>query len=232
MLKAILDDLEAHRDPEYRARIRDHFQMNVDNFLGVRTPKVRKIAAEHFRALRGEPFAEVRGHCEALLGSHVYECKLIAFDWSFRCRRSFQESDFKVFESWLSEYVDDWSDCDDLCTHSLGFLLLTFPASVHKLSPWVQDRNRWLRRAAAVSLIYGLRRGEFLQAACDIADGLLEDEDHLVQKAYAWMLKEASKQYPREIYAFLLGRRTTMVRSALRYAAEKLPAAERRQLLQ
>jgi hypothetical protein len=37
------------------------------------------------------------------------------------------------------------------------------------------------------------------------------------------MLKEATKHFPDEIFAFVMDRRLVMPRTALRYAIEKLP---------
>jgi 3-methyladenine DNA glycosylase AlkD len=52
----------------------------------------------------------------------------------------------------------------------------------------------------------------------------MEDADDLVQKGYGWLLKEASKQHPQEIFDYVMARRERMPRTAFRYALEKLPA--------
>lgn len=62
-----------------------------------------------------------------------------------------------------------------------------------------------------------------LDLAFTIADRLMGDQDDLVQKGYGWLLKEASKTYPTDVFDFVMSRRERMPRIAFRYALEKLP---------
>src|SRR5208283_4382337 len=82
--------------------------------------------------------------------------------------------------------------------------------------------NRWLKRAAAVSLIIPAKKGQFFPEIIQIADRLLLDKDDMVQKGYGWMLKEASKQHQSDVYQYVLKHRRDMPRTALRYAIEKM----------
>jgi len=91
------------------------------------------------------------------------------------------------------------------------------------LQSWATADNRWLRRAAAVSLILPARHGLFLSECLDICDLLLLDKDDLVQKGYGWLLKAVSEAHQRQLFDFVLARKSTMPRTALRYAIEKLP---------
>lgn len=56
--------------------------------------------------------------------------------------------------------------------------------------------------------------------------------DDLVQKGYGWLLKEASKLYPQEVFDYAWKHKDTMPRTSLRYAIEKLPLSLRRQVMQ
>ncbi len=228
MVESIIRDLEAHADPAHRERIGEYFRMDVTRYLGVKTPVVRKIAAERYKSVRHAELAELFKYCDALLQTGIYECKVIAFDWCFRRRRALKSDTFPVLESWLVLYVDDWGDCDDLCTHALGHLIATHPALLTRAAAWTQSEKWCVRRGAAVSLIYGIRRGLFLDDAFSVADKLISDEHDLVRKGYGWMLKEAGKAHPREVHEFVCARRSVMPRVAFRYAIEKLPAELRR----
>jgi 3-methyladenine DNA glycosylase AlkD len=70
-----------------------------------------------------------------------------------------------------------------------------------------------------------------LNQAFKTADAVLLDEDDMVQKGYGWMLKEASQAFPKEVFDFVNARKARMPRTALRYAIEKLPAKQRKQLM-
>jgi len=166
-----------------------------------------------------------------LLSSRSWEERTIAFDWAYRCKKSYEEADFARFESWLREYVTDWGGCDDFCTHAFGRLIFQYPVLFSQVVPWTTSSNRWLRRGAAVILIYGLRKGRFIAEAFRIADALLIDSDDLVQKGYGWMLKEASKHAPLQVFEYVTVHKQTMPRTALRYAIEKLEPSLRQQAM-
>ena len=105
---------------------------------------------------------------------------------------------------------------------SAAFLEM-YPDHVSHLRRWATSPNRWVRRAAAVSLIVPAKNGMFLKDVFQIADILLLDKDDMVQKGYGWMLKVASQAHQQEVYEYVLAHKTTMPRTALRYAIEKMP---------
>ena len=88
-----------------------------------------------------------------------------------------------------------------------------------------------MRRASAVTLIYGLRRGEYLNDAFEIANALFYDEEMYVLKGYGWMLKEASNTYREEVFNYVMKRKKTMPRLSLRYAIEKMPEEMRKEAM-
>ena len=64
----------------------------------------------------------------------------------------------------------------------------------------------------------------FLNDIFEIADILHSDKDDMVQKGYGWMLKAASQAHQKEVFDYVMRKKTTMPRTALRYAIEKMPA--------
>ena len=60
---------------------------------------------------------------------------------------------------------------------------------------------------------------------------LMADQDVMVQKGFGWMLKEASKNYPEEIFSYVMSNQGEMPRTALRYAIEKLSLERRREAM-
>ena len=53
----------------------------------------------------------------------------------------------------------------------------------------------------------------------------------MVQKGVGWLLKETYPKRPAEVVRFLLARRKKTTRLVLRYAAEKLTAADKARVL-
>lgn len=199
--------------------------------LWLSTPVVRAIGRAHYGEVKSLDKAALFDLCEALLEISDWRLRIIAFAWAYRRCKQYTATDFARFECWLRRYVDGWGSCDDFCTHAFGALLYQYPDLIPQTQAWTQSENRWLRRAAAVVLIYGLRREAHLDAAFDVADLLLTDDDDLVQKGYGWMLKEASKHTPRPIFDYVMAHKAVMPRTALRYAIEKLEPHLRKQAM-
>jgi len=114
----------------------------------------------------------------------------------------------------------------------VGAFIERYPDYLQSLKRWALSENRWMRRAAAVSLIIPARHGLFLNDVLAIADILLLDKDDLVRKGYGWMLKAASESHQQEVFAYVMCNRRTMPRTALRYAIEKMPPELKRQAMQ
>ncbi len=205
----------------------------IENQGGVRTPMVRKYSGEFFKRVRGISKEGVFELCKKLLDQveihpkQGWVFRTIAFDWAFRMRKEYTRSDFELFHSWLNLYIRDWSACDDFCTHALGSLVYSFPELVKETKKWALSSDRWHRRASAVTIIYSLRRHRLLEEGFQIADILLLDADDMVQKGYGWMLKEASNKFPEDVFNYVMIHKLLMPRTALRYAIENLPPAER-----
>ncbi len=209
-----------------------HFFKESIQFYGVTIPRVNKISSELFAAVEPLEKREIFSLCEILWQSGFLEESFIASNWSYNIRDRYERDDFQVFEKWINTYVSNWASCDTLCNHTVGAFVEMYPEYVQQLKDFANSENRWVKRAAAVSLIIQARNGLFLQDVFEIADSLLLDKDDLVQKGYGWLLKAASQSNQQAVYDFVLARKAMMPRTALRYAIEKMPEALRRKVME
>jgi 3-methyladenine DNA glycosylase AlkD len=187
---------------------------------------LRKISANLWKEIRSQgvpDFDSLLKICGDLLERWTSEYRVIAFDWCFRMIRYYEKRHYPTFEGWVKTYLTTWGSVDDFCTHTMGYFLYRYPEFAGKVKKWVESENPWVRRAAAVTFIYGLRRGVFLEHAFDVADALLTDEHRYVQWGYGWMLKEATKHFLDDVFAYVMRNKAVMPRPALRYAVEKMP---------
>jgi len=235
MQKEIHDQLrrkiKAHEIPEHLINYQRFFKEPLKDPIGLKTAILRKISNETFKTVEGQSYFEILNLCDDLLASGGRYMRFFAFDWAGKVNSSYREQDFKRFEKWLKYHVDDWASCDGLCTGPIGSLILTFPRLSAKTKKWTGSKSRWLRRAAAVSLIIPARNGQLLEEVFATADRLLLDEDDMVQKGYGWMLKEAANRHQKEVFNYVMAHKDKMPRTALRYAIEKLPPPMRRQAM-
>lgn len=227
-------ELRKHVDRKFQEGAFRFFKEKV-KVLGVRSPQVKQVASKFWPEIKKLPKDEIFQICEELWQSGYIEESFIAINWTNRLIGKLDKADFARFTSWIDKYVTNWASCDIFCTHAVGYLVQQYPDLFDELKTWTKSKNRWFRRAAAVSLIYPLHHPlkfspssrlspiSLLSLIFQISDSLLEDPDDLVQKGYGWMLKEASKTWPQEVFQYVFDRRNKMPRTALRYAIEKLP---------
>lgn len=190
---------------------------------GVRMGEVSRIAKESWQEVKAESKADIFLLCEQLWQSGFLEEAVVACEWAYRSHRNYEPDDIETFEHWLKSYVDNWASCDTLCNHTIGTFVEMFPEYISRLKEWAKSDNRWMRRGAAVTLIIPARKGLFLDDIIEIATTMMMDRDDMVQKGYGWVLKAASEAYCNEIFDFVTKHRSTMPRTAYRYALEKMP---------
>ena len=230
LIAAIRAELLRHVDPEYKKGAQNYFKEGIV-LHGVRTPVVRAIAAKCFREVKGLAKADILTLCDRLLSFDTSEERSIAFDWAYRLRKQYEPSDFKIFQRWLRDHVDNWGGVDDLCCHTFGAFIDRFPEYLPAVFTWTKRKEWHMRRAAAVILIPSVRRGKYFENALRTSDALHCDEHYLVQKGYGWLLKEATKEFPRQVLAYVLKHKARMPHTALRYAIEKMPPAWRKRAM-
>lgn len=190
---------------------------------GVGMKEVSKIGKEFYKQIQDNSKNEIFEICEELWRSKYFEEAVIACIFTESLNKKYEPSDFKIFEHWVKEYVNNWADCDTLCNHTVGTFVIMYPEYVNKLKDWASSPNRWVRRASAVSLIIPARKGMFLKDIFEISNILLLDKDDMVQKGYGWMLKVASETYQKEVFDYVMSKKEIMPRTALRYSIEKMP---------
>jgi 3-methyladenine DNA glycosylase AlkD len=223
IISAIRQELTIQADEKTKSNYRRFFKEAV-TFYGVNTALVTKIAARYFQDAKFLGKKGVFGLCEKLLKSDFSEEAFIAFEWSYHFHDQYEPGDFFIFEGWLKNYVNNWAKCDTLCNHTIGSIVEQYPQYIENLKQWAKSDNRWLKRAAAVTLIIPAKCGECLEDIFEISDTLLTDPDDLVQKGYGWLLKDASSLHQDEVFDYVMKNKKVMPRTALRYAIERMPA--------
>ncbi|MHC6202775.1 DNA alkylation repair protein [Breznakiellaceae bacterium SP9] len=222
ILTNIRRELTLQADEQTKASAQRFFKHELAQY-GVKTPVVDKLASRYFKELKQHRKADIYSLCSALWESGMHEEAIIACNWAYALRSQYEESDFTLFNTWVSCHVSNWASCDTFCNHTMGEYFERFPAKTPELKLWALSNNLWLRRAAAVSLIIPAKRGLFLNEVFAIADILLLDNEDLVQKGYGWLLKAAAVLHETEVFEYVMNHKSSMPRTSLRYAIEKMP---------
>ena len=218
-------------DEKTLATGQNYFKEKIVSY-GVRIVTVTKLSKDFYKKIeKNKSKDEIFALCEELWESGYLEESFIAAKWAECVYKEYKPSDFKVFDKWVNKYVDNWASCDTLCNHAVGTFVEMYPDYISELKKWAKSDNRWVKRSAAVTLILPARKGLFLKDIFEIADTLLLDKDDMVQKGYGWMLKAASEAYRKEVFDYVLSKKSIMPRTSLRYAIEKMPQDMRKEAM-
>jgi 3-methyladenine DNA glycosylase AlkD len=202
-------------------------------FLNVGTAAVRQLA----RAIVSDHRAAwgVKGglaFANALMPDQYLEVKGVGVEVLACFRREFTPELLPVWKRWLAKnYSANWATTDSICGLLIGPVLIAHPRQASVMLTWSRDPNMWVRRASAVALIPSVRRGLTLDIAYEIARRLHADREDLLQKAVGWMLREAGKADPARLERYLRMNGARIPRTTVRYAIERFPIEQRRELL-
>ena len=222
VISRIRGELNDHADPVIRKTSQRFFKEEIHCY-GMKTATVIAIARRYWKEIRDRPKPEIFSLCEELYRSGYLEESFVVSNWAHSLSGNYEREDFSVFRHWIDTYINNWASCDGFCNHTMGDFLETYPEFISEVGEWTQSQNRWMRRAAAVSLIVPAKHGKFLEESLAIAGLMLTDADDMVQKGYGWLLKEASRKHTDEVYRFIQKNKRSMPRTALRYAIELMP---------
>jgi len=222
--------LRALADPAFAEGQRRFFKHAISTY-GVRTDNLHAAARDVYKIVKPWPVDarddfmdrlwRMEGLEAAALGIYVYR----------RFAKTCGEREFRLFESWVDRYVDNWASCDGVASWLLAASIGNCPQLGEEILDWTASPNRWKKRTAAVSLLQEAKAGRRTELIFDVADRLLDVRDDMVEKGAGWLLKETYPKRPRETVEFLLPRRGRSTRLTLRYAAEKMTAADKKLVL-
>ena len=219
VITRLRQELIADADPEIQKTSKRFFKEEIRCY-GMKTATVIAIAKRYWREIKSRPKDEIFRLCEELYQSGYMEESFIVSNWAHALSAGYEKEDLVVFRHWIDMYITNWASCDGFCNHTIGDFIDQYPEYIDELKRWTQSENRWMRRAAAVSLIVPAKQGRFLNESIEIADMLLTDDDDMVQKGYGWLLKEVSRKHPDEVFSYVMKNKKKMPRTALRYAIE------------
>ena len=256
-MNILLESISSHADPSQVAGLSRFFKTGPgqygegDRFLGIKVPVTRAVVKECWRQL-GTPWdghSEGFPELEECMASEYHEVRLaalLALVEIFKHAGKAGEKRSQCIDFYLSHTagINNWDLVDLSCYPLLGEWLLDKDRSLlYDLAR--HGRTLWEQRIGIVSTMTFVRHGQ-LEDTFAISDILLHHPHDLIHKAVGWLLREAGKRDKAALEAYLRGpdpspsfagvaggspRYCTMPRTALRYAIERFPEAERQSYL-
>lgn len=196
-----------------------------DIFIGVVVPDNRKIAKQYHDAPAGTIITMLRSPI------HEYRLSaLLALVEAFKKSKRDETRRREILELYLANltYANNWDLVDLSAPYIIGEWLLTHPDDFNMLTRLSDSENLWEQRAAIVATLTLTRHGIYAPTF-SLAEKYLTHPHQLIHKATGWLLREAGKQgCPDGLTAFLDRHATSMPRTMLRYAIERLSTEQRK----
>ena len=209
----------------------EHFFKNEIQSRGWYTDELRKLARRFSRTIANDAGIDyLFDVCDNLFRGNVLEEKVLAVLMLEDKVADLGEAHFNRLVGWLDR-VSTWADHDGLVSYLIGPLLVVDPKRTTLALRWTKARDTWYRRAAAVSLIRGVRRRMFSRETKAVTAALLHDDDLMVQKGLGWLLREQAKYDRERALPLLRSIRAKAPRLVLRTACETLPAELKMEIL-
>jgi 3-methyladenine DNA glycosylase AlkD len=200
-------------------------------FLGSDMPAIRKIAKALIVRVRAADEASVRPLVVALWGTGVHELRAVAMFVLEANEAALGARDIPLVARLLRE-SRSWAYLDWICFKVAAPMLPRVPQLRRTLPRWARDDDFWMRRAALLTLLPGLKDGTVpFSAFVALAVPMLGEREFFIRKALGWVLREVSKSDNVTVAAFLRAHRADVSGLTMREGAKYLPARERRALL-
>lgn len=158
-------------------------------------------------------------------GRTVCEYRWAAVELLVQYARALDATHLPAVEALLRE-CRTWALVDPLAVHCAGAVALCDPAAGEALDRWAADPDVWLRRAALLALLPGIRAGRPDTARLTrYADALVDERESFLRKALGWVLRELSTRDPGFVLDWLGRHGTRVAPLTRREALRRLPAA-------
>jgi 3-methyladenine DNA glycosylase AlkD len=219
--------------------------------LGTAVPTIRRTVRsfdrEHPRVDRDGLWSLVTALWDHPLTAPVHERRMAAVELLVHHVRLLDATDAPELERLLRE-SRTWALVDGLAVQVVGALVLAddagWDATLHR---WAVDDDRWVRRAALLAHLPGLRRVDASRVTSDgppaptvaevfdrfgaLADPMLDERDPFVRKAIGWVLREAGRRHPQLVTGWLLPRANRASGLTVREAVRHLEGGDREAIL-
>lgn len=197
-----------------------------DKFLGVTVPQTRALAKRF--AAQAEP-ADV----ERLLKSPWHEARLLGvLILVEQFEKAPDESARKrIFDFYTAHLAccNNWDLIDLSCYKIIGAYLYN-KKDRSLLRRLACSSDLWQQRAAVVSTMYMVKRGDF-GLTLELAEKFCTHPHDLMHKACGWLLREVGKKNEVALCVFLDRHAAHMPRTMLRYAVERLSLAHKKKYM-
>lgn len=200
-----------------------------DIFIGLSNPDVRELTKMFLKMEFGE--------IEYLLKDKIHEIRFAGLIiLTENASKAYAKKDKQRLKEIADFYLkhksaaNNWDLVDLSCYKILGSAILLGIYDLDILDKLSDSQGLWDRRIAMVST-FAFIKMKNIYPSLTLAKKLLDNKEDLMHKAIGWMLREAWKVDNDTVEEFILENYSSIPRTALRYAIEKMDESKRQDFL-
>ncbi len=168
-------------------------------FYGIKVPELREMAKRLHEEYSLKNFYKV---FDKLWKSGFHEEMSLALYTLQLYENEFDLRTWKFIKTKLKS-MKTWDQVDSFSSQILGKMLIKFPKLEREIIKLSKSNNIWMKRVAIVSTLPLIKKGN-IKLTMGLAEKYVYDNNHYIQKATGWMLREAGKVRPEIIKRFIL----------------------------
>jgi 3-methyladenine DNA glycosylase AlkD len=193
--ESIINQLKTVADPERKKASTTMFPTSME-FLGVRTPKMRKLLKVWWVEIKSWPAEKLILLARNLTETRIFECNQVAFELLWMNKKALSQLTLTDLE-FLGRNMDNWATTDTFSVNLSGWAWRNNQISDVDILNWLNSENLWWRRTAIVSTV-GMNlksRGGPGETAKTImiCEKIVASREDMIVKALSWALRELSK---------------------------------------
>ena len=229
--KAFMAKLKTFQSDDELRKIKGYFKSGEgqyghgDTFIGVRMGTLFALAKSFVQMSPAE--------IERLMESDIHEARAGAM--SIMGQQAMLKTTTEVrrkelYDLYLRRHdrINNWDLVDLAAKPVIGQYIADKPRTI--LRKLARSKNLWERRTALYACLWFIMKEKTVddtEAVCEI---LINEKEEIIQKALGGLIRCIGIDRPR-LHAFLQKHAATMPRVALRYAVEKLSAADKKKYM-
>ena len=213
----LYEEMIRHKNEE-QAQKMSKYMLNKFEYIGIKTPKRRKIFKNFFKEYKNEEKIDWE-FVNKCWENKYREFQYVGADYLKNMKDKLTIDDIPKFKQLILE--KSWWDTIDNLDMTIGALALK-DSNVNKiLMEWSLDENIWLRRIAIDHQLLRKEKTD-IELLEKILKNNLEQTEFFINKAIGWALRDYSKTNPEWVKTFIEKNRENMAKLSIKEASKYL----------
>lgn len=227
LARRIEAELKAAGTPERAAGEKRYLKSDLV-FHGSTLGDIRRVSKSVTKG-HGIGHDDVIGLVEELWSKPVFERRMAAVVLLGLHAAELGPNDLPVIERLIRE-SKTWALVDGLAEDVVSEIALRYRIK-QRLDRWAKDEDFWIRRSSLLAELKPLKMGSSFGPFAARADAMLDETEFFIRKAIGWVLREASKKRPGDVYEWITPRTHRASGVTMREAVKYLRRDERARLM-